>query len=63
MPLDISHHANKRDRRDGGDRRDGRDRRDRRDRLVARTLEISLQGLLIIVAAVGIGVFLGRCSL
>jgi hypothetical protein len=60
MPLDISHHANKRDRRDGGDRRDGRDRR---DRLVARTLEISLQGLLIIVAAVGIGVFLGRCSL
>lgn len=57
---------NKRDRRDRRDRRNHRDRwdgQDRRDRLVACTLEIILQGLLIVVVALGIGLFLGRCSL
>lgn len=67
IPLDSSHHTNKRDRRDRRARRDRRDRRDRRedrrDRLTARTLEITLQGLLIVVVAVGIGLFLTRCSL
>ena len=64
IPLEDSHHTNKRDRRDRRARRDRRDRReDRRDRLTARTLEITLQGLLIVVVAVGIGLFLTRCSL
>jgi len=70
IPLDYSHHINKRDRRDRRERRDRRDRldrrdrrEDRRDRLTARTLEITLQGLLIVVVAVGIGLFLTRCSL
>jgi len=76
MPLDFSHHIYKRDRRDRRDRRnhvdypdypDHPDRRnglDRRDRLVARTLEITLQVLLIVVVVGGgIGLFLTKCSL
>jgi len=74
MPLDFSNHIyKKRDRRDRRDRRnhldypDHPDRRnglDRRDRLVARTLEITLQVLLIVVVVGGgIGLFLTKCSL
>jgi len=71
-PLDFSHHIYKRARRDRRDRRnhldypDYPDRRnglDRQDRLVARTLEITLQGLMIVVVVGGIGLFLTKCSL